>query len=125
MHWRWSKTVQCGFFGRQISTVLALIAMSVVRSVVSQILAEIEAELATVRPAEKTHLRQRAELARSLLALSAPGFVPIELLIRAMADPSRPRPDLFRRPALSSGAVRRLVSVQLAFGSLRPLTLSA
>ena len=29
-----------------------------------------EAELATVRPAEKTHLRQRAELVRSLFALS-------------------------------------------------------
>ena len=40
------------------------------RSVVSRILAEIEAELATVRPAEKTHLRQRAELVRSLFALS-------------------------------------------------------
>ena len=74
MHWRWSKTVQCGFSGRQISTVHALIAMSVcaqpARSVVSRILAEIEAELATVRPAEKTHLRQRAELVRSLFALS-------------------------------------------------------
>jgi hypothetical protein len=42
-----------------------------------------------------------------------------------MADLSRPRADLFGGPTLSSGAVRRLVSVQLAFGSLHPLALSA
>jgi hypothetical protein len=42
-----------------------------------------------------------------------------------MADPSRPRADLFGGPALSSGAVRRLVSVQLTFGSFRPLARSA
>jgi hypothetical protein len=35
-----------------------------------RMLAKIEAELATVRPADKTHLRQRAELVRSLFALS-------------------------------------------------------
>ena len=42
-----------------------------------------------------------------------------------MVDRSRPRADLFGGPKLSSGAVRRLVSVQLAFGGLRPLALSA
>jgi hypothetical protein len=67
------KTVQCGFslaINLDRPRIDCNVCLCSARSVVSRILVEIEAELAAVRPAEKTHLRQRAELVRSLFALS-------------------------------------------------------
>jgi hypothetical protein len=63
-------------------------------------LAEIEAGLATVRPAETTHLRPRAELVR---AYSCRAHHPVSLPGRVLEPDwlTRPGPVLIRAPSLA------------------------